>query len=285
MPTGIVTRLAQTAQPDGYPANAPAWIDLHTTNIIKIDSADMTPAEFFSAFTLAAGNAYNRYARGRKFWAMNSKTYAQIQAKLITFTAEGELVSRLAGVMPITDGDVDVLEFIPDGDIIGGYGELYLWIERGAMTIGSNDGGVFFIQDNTVFRGKARADGAPVIPQAFVAMNINNLDVTTEVDFAADKANDADLNALVIGGNTLNPVFDPDTLTYTIAAAAADTAKVEATPAQPSAQVAISYNGVNQRNGGTVTLVKDGQAHPLTVTVKNGNKVKVYTVNITRAGE
>ena len=152
MPTGIVTRLAQTAQPDGYPANAPAWIDLHETNIIKIDSADMTPAEFFSAFTLAAGNAYNRYARGRKFWAMNSKTYAQIQAKLITFTAEGELVSRLAGVMPITDGDVDVLEFIPDGDIIGGYGELYLWIERGAMTIGSNDGGVFFIQDNTVFR-------------------------------------------------------------------------------------------------------------------------------------
>ena len=285
MPTGIVTRLAQTAQPDGYPANAPAWIDLHTTNIIKIDSADMTPAEFFSAFTLAAGNAYNRYARGRKFWAMNSKTYAQIQAKLITFTAEGELVSRLAGVMPITDGDVDVLEFIPDGDIIGGYGELYLWIERGAMTIGSNDGGVFFIQDNTVFRGKARADGAPVIPQAFVAMNINNLDVTTEMDFAADKANDADLNALMIGGNTLNPVFDPDTLTYTIAAAAADTAKVEATPAQPSAQVAISYNGVNQRNGGTVTLVKDGQAHPLTVTVKNGNKVKVYTVNITRAGE
>ena len=285
MPTGIVTRLAQTAQPDGYPANAPAWIDLHETNIIKIDSADMTPAEFFSAFTLAAGNAYNRYARGRKFWVMNSKTYAQIQAKLITFTAEGELVSRLAGVMPITDGDVEVLEFIPDGDIIGGYGELYLWAERGPMTIGSNDGGVFFVQDNTVFRGKARADGAPVIPQAFVAMNINNTEVTTEMDFAMDTANDADLNALVIGGNTLNPVFDPDTLTYTIAAAAADTAKVEATPAQPSAQVAISYNGANQRNGGTVTLVKDGQAHPLTVTVKNGNKVKVYTVNITRAGE
>lgn len=285
MPTGIVTRLAQTAQPDGYPANAPAWIDLHTTNIIKIDSADMTPAEFFSAFTLAAGNAYNRYARGKKFWAMNSKTYAKIQAKLITFTAEGELVSRLAGVMPITDGDVDVLEFIPDGDIIGGYGELYLWAERGPMTIGSNDGGVFFVQDNTVFRGKTRADGAPVIPQAFVAMNINNTEVTTEMDFAMDTANDADLNALVIGGNTLNPVFDPDALAYTIAAAAADTAKVEATPAQPSAQVAISYNGANVRNGGTVTLLKDGQAHPLTVTVKNGNKVKVYTVNITRAGE
>lgn len=285
MPTGIVTRLAQTAQPDGYPANAPAWIDLHITNIIKIDSADMTPAEFFSAFTLAAGNAYNRYARGKKFWAMNSKTYAQIQAKLITFTAEGELVSRLAGVMPITDGDVDVLEFIPDGDIIGGYGELYLWAERGPMTIGSNDGGVFFVQDNTVFRGKTRADGAPVIPQAFVAMNINNTEVTTEMDFAMDTANDADLNALVIGGNTLNPVFDPDALAYTIAAAAADTAKVEATPAQPSAQVAISYNGANVRNGGTVTLLKDGQAHPLTVTVKNGNKVKVYTVNITRAGE
>ena len=284
MPTGIVTRLAQTSQPDGYPANAPAWVDLHETNIIKIDSSSMTPVEFFSAFVLAAGNTYSRYARGRKFWVMNSKTYAAIQAKLITFTANGDLVSRLAGVMPITDGDVDVLEFVPEGDIIGGYGELYLWADRGAMQIDLSEH-VQFIQDNTVFRGKARADGAPIIPQSFVAININNAAVTTEMDFAADNANDADLTALSVGGNSLSPAFDPDTLSYSIASATAATAKVEATAAQASASIAIAYNGANVRNGGTVTLLADGQPHPLTVTVKNGNKVKVYTVNITKSGD
>ena len=283
MPTGIVTRLAETAQPSNYPANAPAWEDLHTSNIIKIDSADMTPVQFFQAFALAAGNTINSYARGSRFWVMNSKTYAQVQAKMIAMTAEGNIVSQLNGVMPIVMGDIDVLEFIPDGDIIGGYGELYLWVDRGSMAIDVSEH-VQFIQDNTVFRGKARADGKPVIPKSFVAMNINNVDVTTVVSFAADKANDANLNDLALSGNTLSPAFNAGVQSYTVAAAAADTTKIEATSAQLGAQIAIAYNGQNVRNGGTITLLKDSKAHPITVTVKNGNAVKAYTIQITRAG-
>jgi len=38
------------------------------------------------------------------------------------------------------------------------------------------------------------------------------------------------------------------------------------------------------RNGGTVTWLTDGQAHPLTVTVTQGNAVRVYTVQVTKAG-
>lgn len=283
MPTGIVTRLAETSMPAGYPANAPAWEDLHESNIIKIDSTDMTPVQFFQAFALAAGNTINPYARGDRFWTMNSKTYARVQAMMIAMTAEGNVVSRLAGVMPVVMGDIDVLEFIPDGDIIGGYGQLYLWVDRGTMRIDVSEH-VQFIQDNTVYRGKARADGKPVIPKAFVAMNINNTNVTTVVPFDGDKANDADLTALELSGNTLSPTFNSNVLSYTVATAAADTTKVEATTAQPGAQVAIAYNGNNVRNGGTVTLLKDSKPHPLTVTVKNGNAVKVYTVQITRAG-
>lgn len=242
----------------------------------------MTPVEFFAAFAIAAGNTHTRYARGRKFWAMNSKTYAKIQSKLITFTATGEMVARLAGVMPITDGDVDILEFIPEDDIIGGYGELYLWVDRSAMTLDVSQH-VQFIQDNTVFRGKQRADGAPVIAKSFVAINIANKNVTTVMDFAADVANDADLESLTIGTNTLNPVFDPKTTIYTIETANADTAAVEAITAQPEATVEIAYNEKKVKNGGSVSLLKDSTAHPLTVTVKKGNAVKVYTVNITRA--
>lgn len=282
MPMGIVTRLAQTAQPDNYPANAPAWVDLHTTNIIQIDSS-AEPVDFWAALAVAAGNTYTKYARGTQFWAMNSKTLATLKSKLITFAASGELLARFNGVMPIIDGDVDVLEFMPDGDIVGGYGDLYLLADRSGMTIESSRE-VQFIQDNTVFKAKQRADGQPVIPGAFVAININNTSVTTAMTFAADNANNAMLQSLSIGTEILNPGFDADTYAYTIAAASNASDKIEATPAQAGAQVAISYNGSNVRNGGTVTWLTDGQAHPLTVTVTQGNAVRVYTVQVTKAG-
>ena len=285
MPLGIVTRLAQKSKPTDYPANAPEWQKLSDTNIQKIDGTTLTGVEFWSQLIMAAANTFTRYNRGTMFWAMNSKTYATLRSKLVTFTATGDAVANLYGYLPIITGDVDILEFIPDGDIIGGYGDLYLWVDRASMQIESSRE-VQFIQDNTVFRGKARADGAPIIPGAFVAININNKDVTTVMDFAADTANDADLIALSVGSETLAPgSFDPDTLTYTIASATGTKDKVEATPAQAGASVSIEYDGKNVRNGGEITLTADSTVHPLTITVKNGNAVKVYTVNITKASE
>lgn len=279
MPMGIVTRLAQESQPAGYPANAPAWVDLSESNIIKINGDSLSGAEFWSALTLAAGNTFTRYSRGNQFWAMNSKTYAKLRSKLITFTATGDIVANLYGYLPIITGDVDILEFIPDNDIIGGYGDLYLWVRRGAMQIDLSTE-VQFIQDNTVFRGKERADGAPVIPGAFVAINIANTDVTTAMDFAADTANDADLVDLTVGSYSLS--FDADTLTYNVTATNASDA-LTATPAQAAAKVEVSYQGKNVVNGTAVKWTADGSAHPVTITVKNGNAVKVYTVNVTKA--
>lgn len=281
MPLGIVTRLAQTVQPSDYPANAPAWVDLHTSNVIKIDGTTATGAEFWAKLMEAIGNTYTRYSRGEMFWAMNSKTYAKLRSKLITFTATGDVVANLYGTLPVITGNVDVLEFIPDGDIIGGYGDLYLLALRSGMTIESSRE-VQFIQDNTVFKGKQRADGMPVIPGAFVAININNVNVTTTMDFAADTANDAQLSALSIGSESLSPSFNSTTYSYTVTASATS-GKVEATSAQPGAQISINYNGANVRNGGTVTWAADNTAHPLTITVKQGNAVRVYTVNVTKA--
>lgn len=281
MPLGIVTRLAQTSKPADYPANAPEWVDLHTSNILKVDSTE-DPIPFWAALAVAAGNTFTRYSRGRQFWAMNSKTYAKLRSKLIAFNYEGSLIAQYPGVMPVVDGDIDVLEFIPDGDIIGGYGDLYLLAMRAGMTIESSRE-VQFIQDNTVFKGKQRADGAPVIPGAFVAININNQNVTTVMEFAADNANDAQISALAVGSETLSPVFASTTYSYTLAPTGTS-AKIEATSSQAGAQIEISYNGNNVRNGGTVTWLTDGQAHPLTVAVKQGNAVRVYTVAVTKAG-
>lgn len=278
MPLGIVTRLAQQTRPSDYPANAPAWVDLHTTNIQQI-SASLTGAEFWAALMLATGNTFTRYNRGRQFWAMNSKTYATLKSKVITFTASGDVAANIFGTLPIIGGDVDVLEFIPDGDIIGGYGDLYLWAQRSGMQIELSRE-VQFIQDNTVFRGKERADGTPVIPGAFVAININGAAPTTSIPFAADTANDAALNGLTVGALALTPAFDANVLTYAVTATAA-TAAVTATPANAGAKVAISYNGKNVTNGGTVTFATG--TLPMTITVSNGNAVRVYTVNVTRS--
>ena len=278
MPMGIVSRLAQTAKPNDYPANAPAWIDLHTTNIQKIDST-LTGAAFWAALTVATGNAYSLYARGEKFWAMNSKTYNMLKSKVITFTATGDIAAGVFATLPIITGDVDILEFIPDGDIIGGYGDLYLWVNRGEIQIDA-DRSVQFIQDNTVFRGKARADGTPVIPQSFVAININGSEVTTSMTFAADTANDALLQSLTVGNETLTPTFDPAVMAYTITAAAA-TDKIEATAAQAQAKIELNLNGKNLNNGGTATWISG--SNTLTVTVKNGNAVRVYTLTVTKS--
>lgn len=280
MPLGIVTRLAQESKPSDYPANAPAWSDLHTSNIITIPT-DSTGEAFWAALAVAAGNTFTRYSRGERFWAMNSKTLAALQSKAILATALGRYVTFDGMTMPIIGGDVEILEFIPDGDIVGGYGNLYLWAQRSGMTIEASREAQF-IQDNTVFRGKERADGMPVIPGAFVAININGASVTTSMTFAADTANNAKLSGLTVGSITLSPAFDGNVLSYSANATAA-TAAVTATPEVAGAQVAISYNGANVKNGGTVTWLADGKAHPLTVTVKNGNEVMVYTVNVTKA--
>ena len=277
MPLGIVTRLAQQSQPTDYPAVAPPWTDLHTTNIQSI-AANLKGAEFWSALMLALGNTYTTYSRGEQFWAMNSRTYALLRSKMITFTASGDVAANIFGTLPIITGDVEVLEFIPDGDVIGGYGDLYLWAQRSGMRIDLSTEAQF-LQDNTVFRGKERADGMPIVPGAFVAVNINGGTMTTEIPFAADLANFADLDALSVGGYTLSPAFDPDVLSYTVTATNAGDA-VEATAASANARVAISYNGRNMRNGGTVTWANG--TLPLTVTVQNGNGSRVYTVSVTR---
>lgn len=189
MPLGIVTRLAQESQPADYPASAPAWTDLHTSNIISIDNS-LTGASFWSALQIAAGNTFTKYSRGRQFWAMNSKTYAKLKAKAITFTAAGDVVANVYGVLPIVNGDIDILEFMPDNDIVGGYGDLYLWAQREGMTIGMDETGrTNRVLDETVFFGKERADGAPVIAGAFVAINIAGSTPTKTMTFAGDVAN------------------------------------------------------------------------------------------------
>jgi len=287
MPSGIVPRLAQESKPDGYPADAPAWVDLHSTHIITINGNSLEGAAFWAALRVATGNTYTPYARGELSWCMNSKTYAYLESKAIVATASGQWVALLGGVLPIVSGNIDVLEFMPDGDIVGGYFGLYLWAQHEAAFIGTDRTGLQLrVKDATLVFGRERADGIPMIPEGFVAINIQNQSPTTTMNFPANSANDADLQALTIGALSLSPSFSAGTVTYTASATnATASAVVTATPAQNGAEIGITVTSgtttKNVNNGAAAALAVG--ANTIAVTVKNGNAVKVYTVTVTRA--
>lgn len=277
MPLGIVTRLAQTQKPSDYPVNAPAWVDLHTTNILQI-ATGKTGAEFFQELIKDIGATRTPYARGNMFWAMNSVTYNQMMSNATVIDATGAIVARVNGVMPVVGGDIVVLEFIPDGDIIGGFGDLYLLGERRGIVVDQSEH-VQFIQDNTVFRATARYDGLPVIPKAFVAININGQAPTTEMDFAYDFANrSAALSALSIASATLAPAFDEGVTSYTASTTEAS-GKITATAKDPSATVKIYVNGAGVASD-TPTW-NDGE-NVVLVNVTNGLNEQNYTVIVTK---
>lgn len=185
MPLGVVTRLAQTSQPADYPTTARTWVDLHSTNVIKINK---TGVELFQAIVEDGGLAKGKYSRGEKVWVMNEKTYTYLQSQGLSINAAGVIVSGINGTMPVAGGVVEVLDFVPDYDVITGYFDLYLLAEREGTTIDQSEH-VHFIADRTVFRGRARYDGLPVIAEGFVLMNVKNTNPTTSINFAPDTAN------------------------------------------------------------------------------------------------
>ena len=189
MPLGVVSRLAQTSKPADYPETAREWVDLHETNIVAIDTASMTAVEAFAAVVEAFGNAKGKYSRGEKVFVMNEKTYTALAAKAVSVDAAGNIVTGVFDRMPIIGGIIEVLDFVPDNVIIGGYFDVYLLAERAGQKFATSEH-VRFLQDQTVMKGTARYDGQPAIAEAFVAIGINNTTPTADMTFAPDDANE-----------------------------------------------------------------------------------------------
>lgn len=188
MPLGVFTRLAQTAAPADYPATARPWADLHTSNIKSI-AASVKGIDLFRTFLTDTAAAKGKYSRGEKVWVMNETTYTAIVAAAMTIDAGGAIVAGVNGQMPVIGGVIEVLDFVPDNVIIGGYFDLYLLAERAGTRLDQSEH-VHFIQDRTVFRGTARYDGLPVIAEGFVAIGINGTTPSASgITFAPDTAN------------------------------------------------------------------------------------------------
>ena len=108
----------------------------------------------------------------------------------MSVNAAGVIVSGIDGTMPIVGGVAEVLDFIPDNVIVGGYGSLYYLAERQETRIASSEHALF-LQDQTVYKGTARYDGKPVVPEGFVVIGIKGVTPTAEMTFAPDTANAA----------------------------------------------------------------------------------------------
>ena len=180
MPLGIVTRIAQTAQPADYPVMARPWEDLHTTN--AAGGITETGVKLYQKLLTNFGAAKGKYSRGEVVHVMNEKTYNYLKAQAMSINAAGAIVSGIDGTMPVIGGDVEVLDFVPDYNIVSGYFDLYDLAERGGEKFATSEH-VRFLQDQTVFRGTARYDGAPVIAEGFTVQAVNGADVVTAVTF------------------------------------------------------------------------------------------------------
>ena len=186
MPLGVMTRLAQTEAPADYPATARPWANL-SANIVSIP-ASAEDADLIKALVEASGKAKGKYSRGEKVWVMNEATYTTLVANALTINAAGGIVAGIDGRMPVVGGIIEVLDFIPDNVIIGGYFDLYLLAERAGTRFATSEH-VRFLQDQTVLKGTARYDGQPAIAEGFVAIGLNGTTPNATMTFAADSAN------------------------------------------------------------------------------------------------
>ena len=268
MPQGVVSRLVQESRPDGYPATARPWVDLHTSNVITIQ-AGTTGAALFAAIVTASGAMKGKYSRGEKVWGMNENTYTALIATTVTTNASGQIVAGVNGIMPVVGGIIEVLSFLPDNVIIGGYFDLYILAERRGARFASSEH-VRFLQDQTVMKGTARYDGAPAIAEAFVVIGINGTTPTAAMSFPTDVANDPETiwlpaTATVKAGEsiTLAPVITPKGVATTLTWASGTEAKATVSTA------------------GVVTGVAAGTS-VITVTTENGLSAQC-TVTVTSA--
>ena len=170
MPTGVVTAIA-------------ADQTLALTNLIKITGSP-TGNALFTAIIKASAVANSTYARGGKLWIMNEKTYTELMANAVAVNSNGQLVAGVTDTMPVVGGDIIVLNFVPDNNIIVGYFDLYALLVRSGLIVETSEHAKF-IEDLLVLRGNARMDGKPAIVGAFAGIGLG-VDPTTTIDFPGE---------------------------------------------------------------------------------------------------
>lgn len=142
-----------------------------------------------------------------------------------------------------------------------------------------------FLEDNRVYLVKLYANGFPMDNNAFLYLDISDLEPLTykvEQVSSGDASNDAELSDLKIGSLSLSPAFAKATTTYTAATANA-TNTVTATPADAGAEISVKVNDKEIDNGSAATWETGSNTVKIEVTAADGTTTKTYTVTVTKS--
>lgn len=193
IPVGFVTRLAAETQPAWWQDKMPPFKDISKTHIGKLSGADVTGIALFKELIAVLGKATPTYnaTSGSKFWAMKESTFMRLQSEFLSFNSAGAIVSGATMEMPVIGGKIELLDFIPDGDICGGHGSQYKVVKRrGIQMRRLNE--IRALEDETVFMATSRWDGFPYSGEGFALFSLNSTGPKTSLEFAEDKANAAE---------------------------------------------------------------------------------------------
>lgn len=226
--------------------------------------------------------------------ARNSKGQARVVSNLIMLVNPVDYWKR---VLPATramtpDGvyvstlpiPVEIIQSaaVKEGTVTYGMGDKYF------LGVGMTKNGKIeysdeyrFLEDERVYLIKAYAHGFALDNNAFVVLNIENLqpvrfEVVSKVEEHVDNALLADLK---IGGLTLTPKFDASTESYTVTTTAA-TNTITAFPESATADIEIKVGATQVTNGGKATW--NSGSNTVTVKVTDGEQTKTYTVTVTK---
>lgn len=138
-----------------------------------------------------------------------------------------------------------------------------------------------FLEDERVYLIKAYAYGFALDNNAFVVLNIKDLqpvrfEVVSKLEEHVDNALLSDLK---IGGLTLTPKFDASTVSYKVTTTAA-TNTITAFPESATATIEIKAGETPVTNGGKATW--NSGSNTVTVKVTDGEQTKTYTVTVTK---
>lgn len=142
-----------------------------------------------------------------------------------------------------------------------------------------------FLEDERVYLIKIYANGMPKDDNAFLVLDISNLQPAvykvTQVEGTA-ASSVAKLVELKIGALTLDPVFSAETTAYTAETENA-TNTVKATASDAAADVVVTVNGDRVENGTAVTWATGANTVKVTVTAPDGSASTTYTVTVTKS--
>lgn len=193
---GWVTRLAASAKPAWWGGKQGDFTDLHTSNILKLNLAEKSGAEFFRPLIAALAVAKPDYAAKSPVWVMNRKTHLDLMSQALAFDASAALVAGVNNTFPVVGGEIVELEFMSDYEITGGFVDMMRVVERAGTSLDSSDK-TLFIENQTVFRAIARYDGKPAYGEAAVLINYHNTEPATAKTFGRDAAN-TDIGTLIV---------------------------------------------------------------------------------------